>query len=160
MLFRSIRSVNLYGELHRFIPALASLHGARIAEIPIHNIERPAGKSHYGIDRTFRVMFDLLTVRFLLKYLTRPLHFFGKLGLLCFAAGGGIGVFLAVRKLLGHAIFIEHGPLLMLGAMATIAGVQLVCTGLLGELLTRIYFEGQQRRIYSVSRVLGRQREE
>ena len=154
----TIRSVNLYGELHRFIPALASLHGARIAEIPIHNIERPAGKSHYGIDRTFRVMFDLLTVRFLLKYLTRPLHFFGKLGLLCFAAGGGIGVFLAVRKLLGHAIFIEHGPLLMLGAMATIAGVQLVCTGLLGELLTRIYFEGQQRRIYSVSRVLGRQR--
>ena len=154
----TIRSVNLYGELHRFIPALASLHGARIAEISIHNIERPAGKSHYGLDRTFRVLFDLLTVRFLLRYLTRPLHFFGMIGLACFAVGGTVGSFLLIRKLMGHAVFIEHGPLLLIGAMAVIAGIQLVCTGLIGELLTRVYFEGQQRRIYSVSRVLGRSR--
>lgn len=154
----TIRAVNLYGELHRFIPALASLNGARIAEIPIRNIERPAGKSHYGLDRTFRVLFDLLTVRFLLRYLTRPLHFFGKIGLACFVVGGGIASFLMVRKLMGHAVFIEHGPLLIMGAMAIIAGIQLVSTGLIGELLTRVYFEGQQRRIYSVSRVLGRSR--
>jgi glycosyltransferase involved in cell wall biosynthesis len=154
----TIRSVNLYGELHRFIPALASLNGARIAEISIQNIERPAGRSHYGLDRTFRVLFDLLTVRFLLRYLTRPLHFFGMIGLACFAIGGTVGSFLLIRKLTGHAVFIEHGPLLLIGAMAIIAGIQLVCTGLIGELLTRIYFEGQQRRIYSVSRVLGRSR--
>lgn len=154
----TIRGVHLYGELHRFIPALASLHGARIVEIPIHNIERPAGKSHYGLDRTFRVLFDLLTVRFLLRYLTRPLHFFGMIGLASFTVGGGIGAFLLARKLMGHSVFIEHGPLLIMGAMAIVAGVQLICTGLIGELLTRIYFEGQQRRIYSVSRVLGRSR--
>ena len=154
----TIRAVNLYGELHRFIPALASLQGARMTEIPIHNIERPAGKSHYGLGRTFRVLFDLLTVRFLLRYVTRPLHFFGMIGLACFTLGGGIFSFLGVRKLMGHAIFIEHGPLLIVGAMAVIAGIQLVSTGLIGELLTRIYFEGQQRRIYSVARVIGRPR--
>src|SRR6185437_4380401 len=82
-----LKDVNLYGELHRFIPALASFYGARIAEVPIRNVERPNGASHYGLSRVFRVFFDILTIRFLLTYLTRPMHFFGKWGLL--SAGGG-----------------------------------------------------------------------
>ena len=82
-----LKDVNLYGELHRFIPALASFYGARVAEVPIHNTPRSAGDSHYGIGRTFRVLFDILTIKFLLKYFTRPMHFFGSLGL----AGTGLG---------------------------------------------------------------------
>ncbi|HEY7680642.1 MAG TPA: glycosyltransferase family 2 protein [Terriglobia bacterium] len=154
----TIRNVNLYGELHRFIPALASLHGARMVEVPIRNVERPNGKSHYGLDRTFRVLFDLVTVRFLLRYLTRPLHLFGMISLVCFAAGGGALGYLAWEKLQGHSIFLEHGPLLIMAVVAVLAGIQLVSTGLIGEILTRVYFEGQQRRIYSVSRVIGRSR--
>ncbi len=154
----TIRSINLYGELHRFIPALASLQGARMTEVPIHNIERSAGRSHYGLGRTFRVFFDLITIRFLLRYLTRPLHFFGMIGLVCFLAGFGIFGYLLVEKLAGQSIFLEHGPLLMIAVVAVVAGIQLVSTGLIGEILTRVYFEGQQRRIYSVSRVLGQSR--
>jgi glycosyltransferase involved in cell wall biosynthesis len=154
----TIRGIHLYGELHRFIPALASLHGARMAEVPIRNTVRGTGRSHYGLGRTFRVLLDLITVRFLLRYLTRPLHFFGMLGLLCFTAGSGAMIYLLYEKLQGHAIFLEHGPLLLAAVVALVAGVQLVSTGLIGEVLTRIYFEGQQRRIYSVSRVLGRSR--
>lgn len=154
----TIRGIHLYGELHRFIPALASLHGARMAEVPIRNTVRGTGRSHYGLSRTFRVLFDLITVRFLLRYLTRPLHFFGMLGLLCFTAGSGGMIYLLYEKLQGHSIFLDHGPLLLVAVVALVAGVQLVSTGLIGEVLTRIYFEGQQRRIYSVARVLGRSR--
>src|SRR3954471_8455261 len=82
-----LKDVNLYGELHRFIPALASFYGARIAEVPIRNTPRVAGDSHYGLGRTFNVMFDIMTVKFLLKYFTRPMHFFGRVGLLAFALG-------------------------------------------------------------------------
>ncbi|MBI4463344.1 MAG: glycosyltransferase family 2 protein [Acidobacteria bacterium] len=154
----TIRGVNLYGELHRFIPALASWQGARMTEVPIRNTLRTGGRSHYGLDRTIRVLFDLLTVRFLLRYLTRPLHFFGTLSLVCFAVGSAVLGYLVYEKLLGHSIFLEHGPLLLMGIVAVLAGVQLISTGLIGEILTRIYHEGQQRRIYSVSRVIGRSR--
>jgi glycosyltransferase involved in cell wall biosynthesis len=154
----TIRSVNLYGELHRFIPALATLNGARMTEVPIQNTVRENGRSHYGIDRTFRVFFDLMTVRFLLRYLTRPLHFFGMLGAVCFSAGSLGFLYLLYEKLMGHAVFVEHGPLLLIAAMLMIGAVQLLSTGLIGEILTRVYFEGQQRRIYSVSRVIGRSR--
>jgi glycosyltransferase involved in cell wall biosynthesis len=154
----TIRNVNLYGELHRFIPALAMLQGARIAEVPIRNSVRTTGKSHYGLDRTVRVFFDLMTVRFLLRYLTRPLHFFGMLGMTCFAAGSAALGYLLYEKLEGQAIFLNHGPLLVIMAVLMIAGIQLVSTGLIGEILTRIYFEGQQRRIYAVSRIIGRSR--
>ena len=153
-----LRGVNLYGELHRFIPALASLQGARMTEVPIRNTVRTTGRSHYGLGRTFRVLFDLLTVRFLLRYLTRPLHFFGMLSLVCFSLGSGALAYLLYEKLLGHSIFLEHGPLLLMAVVAVLAGVQLISTGLIGEILTRIYFEGQQRRIYAVSRVIGRSR--
>lgn len=154
----TIRSVHLYGELHRFIPALASLQGARMAEVPIRNTVRAKGHSHYGLDRTFRVLFDLLTVRFLVRYLTRPLHFFGMLGLACFSVGSVVLAYLLYVKIGGHSIFLEHGPLLLMAVVAVLAGIQLVSTGLIGEILTRIYYEGQQRRIYSVSRVIGRSR--
>src|ERR671928_926667 len=99
-----LKDVNLYGELHRFIPALASFYGARVAEVPIRNTPRAAGGSHYGIGRTFRVLFDILTIKFLLKYMTRPMHFFGQLGLAGFTAGGSVMLFLLVKKILGQDI--------------------------------------------------------
>src|SRR5579862_2308913 len=91
-----LKDVNLYGELHRFIPALATLYGARIAEVPIKNIERPTGASHYGLSRTFRVMFDIFTIWFLLKYFTRPMHFFGKWGLVAAGTGSAILAWLGI----------------------------------------------------------------
>ena len=99
-----------------------------------------------------------MTVRFLLRYLTRPLHFFGMMGLACFSMSSASVAYLLYQKLGGHPIFLAHGPLLLFAAMMTLAGIQLVSTGLIGEILTRIYFEGQQRRIYSVSRVISRSR--
>ncbi len=152
-----LKDVNLYGELHRFIPALASLYGARIAEVPIRNIQRPAGGSHYGLSRTFRVMFDIFTIWFLLKYFTRPMHFFGKWGLLSVLTGGGILSFVGFKKIFtGGDIIQEHGPLMVLGALALITGVILFCTGLLGEVLTRVYYESQGRRIYAVREIRTR----
>lgn len=148
-----LKDVNLYGELHRFIPALASFYGARIVEVPIKNVPRPAGRSHYGLGRTFRVLFDLLTIKFLLSYLTRPMHFFGKLGLLGTVAGGLILFYLFVYKLLGNEIVIQHGPLLIAGALLLLAGIMMFSTGLLGEVLMRTYFESQGRRIYAIREI-------
>lgn len=154
----TIQGINLYGELHRFIPALASLNGARIAEVPIRNVVRPEGKSHYGLGRTYRVMLDLVTIRFLLRYLTRPLHFFGSAGLALLSAGSLILIYNLIAKLRGVDILEAHGPLLILGSIAFLAGVQLVSTGLIGEILVRTYFESQDRRIYSVKRVISQAR--
>src|SRR5450432_855631 len=112
-----LKDVNLYGELHRFIPALASFYGARIVEVPIRSTPRAAGDSHYGIGRTFRVLFDILTIKFLLKYFTRPMHFFGTLGLIGTTLGGGIMTYLAVKKLMGYEIVLEHGPLMIAGGL-------------------------------------------
>jgi glycosyltransferase involved in cell wall biosynthesis len=148
-----LKEVDLYGELHRFIPALASFYGARVAEVPIRNVPRPAGASHYGLGRTFRVLFDLITLKFLLSYLTRPMHFFGKFGLIGTTLGGGILAGLAVKKLLGYEIVLEHGPLMVAGALLFLSGVSMFCTGLLGEVLMRTYFESQGRRIYAVREI-------
>jgi len=148
-----LKDVNLYGELHRFIPALASFYGARVAEVPIRNVPRPSGASHYGLGRTFRVLFDLITVKFLLSYLTRPMHFFGKFGLLGTGLGGSILAFLAVKKLLGYEIVMEHGPLMVAGALLFLSGLSMFTTGLLGEVLMRTYFESQGRRIYAVREI-------
>src|SRR5438045_1659395 len=93
-----LKEVNLYGELHRFIPALASIYGARVIEVPIRNVPRAAGDSHYGIGRTFRVMFDILTIKFMLKYFTRPMHFFGTLGLTGTGLGGGIMTYQRMKQ--------------------------------------------------------------
>lgn len=151
-----LKDVNLYGELHRFIPALASFYGARIAEVPIRNTPRAAGDSHYGIGRTFRVLFDILTIKFLLKYMTRPMHFFGSIGLAGTAAGSAIMLFLLAKKILGHDIVSEHGPLMVAGGLALVAGLMMFSTGLIGELIMRTYFESQDRRIYAVREILTR----
>jgi len=152
-----LKDVNLYGELHRFIPALAAFYGARVAEVPIRNSPRAAGGSHYGLGRTFHVMFDIFTIWFLLKYFTRPMHFFGKWGLLSAGAGGAILSGLAVDKFwTGRDLIADHGPLMLLGALALVTGVILFCTGLLGEVLTRTYFESQGRRIYAVREIRTR----
>ena len=151
-----LKDVNLYGELHRFIPALASFYGARVVEVPIRSVPRAAGDSHYGIGRTFRVMFDILTIKFLLKYMTRPMHFFGSLGLAGTTFGGGIMLYLAIKKLLGYEIVIEHGPLMIAGALLLLAGLLMFTTGLMGEMMMRIYFESQDRRIYAVREILTR----
>jgi glycosyltransferase involved in cell wall biosynthesis len=151
-----LRDVNLYGELHRFIPALASFYGARVAEVPIRNIPRASGDSHYGIGRTFRVLFDILTIKFLLKYFTRPMHFFGSLGLLGAVSGGGTLTWLAISKLMGHDIVAEHGPLMIAAALLLLAGLMMFSTGLIGEMLMRTYFESQDRRIYAVREIVTR----
>ena len=151
-----LKDINLYGELHRFIPALASQYGARIAEVPIKNIPRPNGESHYGLGRTFRVFFDIVTIKFLLRYLTRPMHFFGKWGLCGIALGTIVMLYMIAEKMIGHDIFVEHGPLLVAGAMLWFAGLMMFSTGLIGEMITRTYFESQGRRIYAVREIRSR----
>jgi glycosyltransferase involved in cell wall biosynthesis len=149
-----LKDINLYGELHRFIPALASFYGARIAEVPISNTPRAAGDSHYGLGRTFNVMFDILTIKFLLKYFTRPMHFFGRMGLLGLVSGFLILGTLAIHKLFGHELMmVDHGPLMILGGLLLLGGLMMFSTGLLGEVLMRTYFESQGRRIYAVREV-------
>src|SRR6202049_3014082 len=135
-----LKDVNLYGELHRFIPALASFYGARIAEVPIRNVPRASGGAHYGLGRTFRVMFDIFTIWFLLKYFTRPMHFFGKWGLISAGAGSAVLAWLAAEKIWTRVDIIqEHGPLMLAAGLALVNGVILFSTGLLGEVLTRTY---------------------
>ena len=150
-----VQEVPLYGELHRFIPALASAYGATICEVPIRNVNRERGESHYGISRTFRVLFDLITIRFLLKYMSRPLHFFGGLGMLAMVSGGGLGFWMAIQKVLNPNwdVVQEHGPLLIFSAVLILAGVQLLALGLLGEMQVRYHHE-PRRAPYSLERVL------
>jgi glycosyltransferase involved in cell wall biosynthesis len=151
-----LKDVNLYGELHRFIPALASMYGARVAEVPIRNTPRIAGGSHYGLSRTFRVLFDILTIRFLLRYMTRPMHFFGALGLGGVTLGSLILFYLLVQKILGMDIIQEHGPLMFAGGILLVTGLMMFTSGLLGEMLMRTYFESQGRRIYAVREIRTR----
>ena len=152
----TIKDVRLYGELHRFSPALASLNGAKVIEVPIRNVPRPQGKSHYGISRTSRVFFDLITIRFLLRYMLRPLHFFGPAGMISFLAGGGILGFLFLDKVFtGADIFVQHGPLLILGMLLSLFGLQFLATGLVGELMMRNYFEAHQRPVYRLERIMN-----
>lgn len=150
-----LENINLYGDLHRFIPALALAYGARIVEVPITSRKRKYGKSHYNLKRTFRVFFDLITIRFISRYLQRPIHFFGVPGLICFGGGGGIGLFLLLKKIMsGSDIFARHAPLMLLSVLLVLAGVQLISFGLLAELLTRIYFESAGKTIYALDRVI------
>lgn len=151
-----LKEVHLYGELHRFIPALASFYGARMVEVPIRNVPRASGGSHYGIGRTFRVMFDILTIKFLLKYFTRPMHFFGSIGLVGTTCGAGIMGYLAIKKILGYDIIVEHGPLMIAGGLLLLSGLMMFSTGLMGEMMMRTYFESQDRRIYAVREILTR----
>jgi glycosyltransferase involved in cell wall biosynthesis len=151
-----IHNIPLYGEMHRFIPALASWYGASICEIPIHNINRERGKSHYGLGRTFRVFFDLLTIRFLLRYMSRPLHFFGSLGALGILGGTGMAMILLAMKIFNPSMdmLIHHGPMFIIGSVLIIAGIQMLAIGLLGELQVRHYYTGQHPASYTVDRVV------
>ena len=153
-----LKDINLYGEHHRFIPALASFYGARIIEVPIRNVPRGAGQSHYGLSRTFKVFFDIITIRFLLTYFTRPMHFFGKYGFIGVSTGGLILSYLFVYKLLfmERDLVTRHGPLMVAGGLLLLAGLILFCTGFLGEVLIRTYFESQGRRIYAVREIRAR----
>jgi glycosyltransferase involved in cell wall biosynthesis len=153
-----LEQIPLYGELHRFIPALASWHGASICEVPIRNVNRERGASHYGISRTFRVFFDLITIRFLLRYLSRPLHFFGTLGMFSIFAGTGVTGWLLVEKFLNHkSVMTLHGPLMIFAAVLLLAGFNMLAVGLLGEMQVRYYHEPARRAPYSVDRVLRAQ---
>ena len=147
-----LADMNLYGELHRFLPALASIEGARITELKVNHQPRLYGKSKYGIDRTFRVLMDLLTVWFMKRFLTRPMHVFGFWGLLAIMAGSLMALVLVAEKLLGNNI--ANRPLLTLCVLLLLAGVQLFCFGLLGELMMRTYHESQGRPIYRVRATL------
>jgi glycosyltransferase involved in cell wall biosynthesis len=151
-----IQQIPLYGEMHRFIPALASWYGASMCEIPIKNIKRQRGKSHYGIGRTVGVVFDLITIRFLLKYMTQPLHFFGGLGILGVFGGGVIATVLLALKMLhpGISQMHLHGPMFVVGAVLIVAGVQLLAFGLLGELQVRHYYSSEHPTAYAVDRVV------
>ncbi|MBE9170117.1 glycosyltransferase family 2 protein [Pleurocapsales cyanobacterium LEGE 06147] len=148
-----VADMNLYGELHRFLPALAYIEGARITEIPVHHHARRYGKSKYGLGRTIRVVMDLFTVFFMKKFLTRPMHVFGFLGLISLTLGVLMGLYLTVLKLILQQS-IGDRPLLILSALLVITGVQLFCFGLLAELLMRTYHESQQRPIYRVREVV------
>ena len=150
-----IHNIPLYGEMHRFIPALASWYGASICEIPIKNINRERGKSHYGISRTFRVFFDLMTIRFLLKYMSRPMHFFGSIGATAMFSGLALSMWLLMLKIFTHQhVMDQHGPLFVVAGVTILAGIQLLATGLIGELLVRHFYQSQSRAPYTVDRVI------
>lgn len=156
--FRSeiARNLGLYGELHRFIPVLAVLQGARMEQVPVRHHQRKFGKSKYGIGRTFRVISDLLLIVFFLRYQDRPIHFFGTLGLLIFGVGAVIDLYLLVVKLLGNDIWGK--PLLLLGIMLTIGGIQIITIGILSEILMRTYYESQKKKPYRVKRTITREK--
>ena len=144
------RSLRLYGEMHRFIPAVASWSGVTFAEVPVNHRPRTRGTSKYGIGRTTRVLLDLFTVKFLASYGTRPAHLFGLLGLGLGAVGTVVLVYLAVLKLVFDEA-LGGRPLLLLGALLFLTGVTLVCFGLIGELLVRVWHESQGKSIYVVA---------
>ena len=155
-----IQEIQLYGELHRFIPALASSTGAQIAEVPIENLERKNGKSNYGIGRTIRVFLDLMIVKFLLDYSTRPLQFFGLIGMAGAGLGVLLGVFLGFEKLYYRmSIMTEHGPLMLLAVALFVSGVQFISMGLLGEIGARTYYESQNKPIYALREVKSHRKE-
>ncbi len=148
-----VADMNLYGELHRFLPALAFIEGARITELPVRHHARRFGRSKYGLGRTLRVIMDLATVFFMKKFLTRPMHVFGLLGLGSMALGTLLGLYLTFLKL-GLRQSIGDRPLLILAVLLLLTGVQLFSFGLLAELLMRTYHESQGRPIYRVREVV------
>lgn len=149
-----LADMNLYGELHRFLPALAYIEGAKITEIPVSHHARRYGKSKYGLGRTSRVLMDLLTIFFLKKFLTRPMHIFGLTGFILLIVGIIMGGYLTYLKL-GLGLSIGSRPLLSLSVLSILTGIQFLTVGLLAELLMRTYHESQQRPIYRVREILG-----
>jgi glycosyltransferase involved in cell wall biosynthesis len=149
-----IKNLKLYGEMHRFIPAVASWYGVRIAEVETVHYPRLRGRSKYGISRTIKVVLDLITVKFLQSFSTKPIQFFGPVGIICGLLGFLISLYLAADKLL-FGRDIGGRPLLLLGALLIIVGIQLIGMGLLGEMLVRVYHESQRKPIYVIKKILG-----
>ena len=152
--FRSevVKPLRLYGEMHRFLPAIASQFGVRIAEVEVNHRARTAGASKYGLSRTIRVVLDLLTVKFLLSYSTRPLQIFGLLGFAAGSLGSVILMWLAYVRLIERQAIADR-PLLLLGMLLVFIGVQLVTFGLLAELLARTYYESQNKPVYAIREI-------
>jgi glycosyltransferase involved in cell wall biosynthesis len=149
-----IKNLKLYGEMHRFIPAVASWYGVRIAEVEVAHHPRLKGRSKYGISRTLKVVLDLITVKFLQSFSTKPIQFFGPIGVVCGFLGFLISLYLVIDKIfLGHQI--GGRPLLLLGALMIIVGIQLIGMGLLGEMLVRVYHESQRKPTYVIKKILG-----
>jgi len=142
------KNLGLYGELHRFIPVLAKMYGAKIVEMDVKHHARIYGESKYGLGRTFKVVSDLLLMLFMQKYRTRPMHLFGGLGVASFGSGMVINFYLLILKLLGQDI--GHRPLLILGIVLVIAGIQLITTGFVAELIMRTYYESQGKTPYTI----------
>jgi len=148
-----VKNIRLYGEMHRFIPAIAASIGVRIAEVPVNFRPRLHGKSKYGFSRSIRVLLDLLTVKFLLSYSTRPLQIFGLLGLITGGAGFAVGLVLSYERLFLRQS-ISTRPLLLLAILLIVIGFQFVTMGLLGEIMVRTYHEAVEKRIYVTREVL------
>lgn len=147
-----IKNIKLYGEMHRFIPAVASQLGVRMVEVPVNHRARQFGNSKYGISRTIRVILDLLTVQFLLGFATRPLHLFGFIGFASSLLGSGILSYLTFERLF-LGVPLSNRPVLLLGVMLVLIGLQFICSGLLAEVMVRTYHESQGKKIYSVRNV-------
>lgn len=152
------KNMRLYGELHRFLPILAKLEGARITEMPVRHFPRIHGTSKYGINRTFKVMSDLILMLFFQKYFQKPMHLFGTLGILTFLGGMMLNLYMVVLKILGQDIW--GRPLLLLAVLLTIGGMQLITFGVIAELIMRTYYESQSKTTYRVKEVFeGKQAE-
>jgi glycosyltransferase involved in cell wall biosynthesis len=149
-----LRGIRLYGELHRFIPAIASWQGVAVAELPVRHYARQFGRSKYGISRTLRVILDLVTVRFLLSYATRPMQIFGLVGLLSMLCGILAAGYLTAIKFI-QGVEIANRPLLLLAVLLIVVGVQFISLGLIGELIVRTYYESQSKSIYVVREELN-----
>jgi glycosyltransferase involved in cell wall biosynthesis len=151
-LFRSdvAKNLGLYGELHRYIPVLASMYGAKMTQMDVRHHPRHAGVSKYGIGRTFKVASDLMLMLFFQKYGQRPMHLFGGAGLFLFLAGMATNTYLGILKLLGHSI--GDRPLLTLGLLLTVAGIQLITTGFIADLIMRTYYESQGKKPYNIKK--------
>lgn len=153
-----VKPLRLYGEMHRFLPAIASEMGVKIAEVVVNHRARRHGRSKYGLDRTVRVILDLLTVKFLVTYSTRPLQIFGLVGIVMALVGVGIAGWLAYLRLFAYES-IANRPLLLFGILLVSTGVQLVTLGLLGEMLARTYHESQNKPIYAIREIREAQEE-
>jgi len=150
----SLEDVRLYGEMHRFIPIYAAWAGARVTEIPVEHHARTMGKSKYGLSRTIKVVFDLVTIKFMASYQTKPIYVFGSFGMLAFAVSLLSGLYAIILKVIHKATFIQT-PLPILSVVMFAVGVQLLLMGLLAEMLVRTYHESQAKSIYAVRERLG-----
>jgi glycosyltransferase involved in cell wall biosynthesis len=145
------KDLGLYGELHRFIPVLAYMQGATIIQVEVKHHARIHGKSKYGINRTFKVMVDLMLMLFFKKYMQKPMHLFGVLGLILSLIGAGLNIYLVILKILGQDIW--GRPLMILGMIALIGGIQLITVGILAEIMMRTYYESQDKKTYRLRRI-------